>query len=111
MGLKVVNKSPQRVTMTNTGIFYTFDYGVIPFDSSGQIFIEITDETGDVKNLKVNSTCGCAIPHFEKEDNKYTVSIIYDTKRRGNFTKQIKVPYKEGFISKQLIFNITGTVQ
>lgn len=103
--------SPQKVEMTNEGVFYTFDYGSIPHNFLSTIFVEIIDEDRTASHLQVLSTCGCTVPTLNKKDNVYSTSITYDTTRKGRFHKQIQVPFKEKGVNKKIIFNIKGIVE
>lgn len=110
MSLKVTNMSPGKVDMTNEGVFYTFDYGDIPFKSDSEIVVKLIDESGKIANLQVLPTCGCTVSSVNKNGNEYEAKITYDTSRKGRFHKQLHVPYKEGWSNKKIIINIKGTV-
>lgn len=110
MELNVINKSPDKVTMEKEGIFYNFDYGIIPFESNSKIYVDIVEEKNNVKNLNIKSTCGCTVPSLVKEGNTHKIEIEYDTKRKGLFAKQLIVTYKKNLSSQKIIFNIKGQV-
>lgn len=109
--MKILNNSPLKVDMTQEGSFYTFTYKNLTYDSDSKIFIDIIDDNNSIKNLIIRPTCGCTIAGLNKDGNTYTAEIVYDTKRRGTFTKQLLVNYREGLSGKKIIFNIKGNVQ
>ena len=82
------------------------DYGEIAKGSDGLRVFEFTN-TGDAPLIvsNVKSSCGCTVPSKPKgpiaPGESSTIEVKYDTKRVGNFTKDITVttnvqtePYK-----------------
>ena len=96
--------------MTENGIFYDLEYINLTYGGNSRLNIEITDTDGKVKDLKPRSTCGCTISEISREGNVYNLSIVYDSLRKGGFTKQVQVTYKEGWSNKKLVFNIKGHI-
>ncbi|WP_298900159.1 DUF1573 domain-containing protein [uncultured Psychroserpens sp.] len=74
----------------------TVDYGTITQNSDGTRLFSFTN-TGDAPLLitKVKTSCGCTVPSYSKTPimpgESGELSIKYDTKRLGAFTKTITV--------------------
>ena len=72
------------------------DYGTITQNSDGTRLFSFTN-TGDAPLLitKVKTSCGCTVPSYSKDPimpgASGELSIKYDTKRLGAFTKTITV--------------------
>lgn len=110
MSLIVINKSPDKADISNEGAFYNLDYKNLEYGADSTLVVEITDTSGKVKSLRGVPTCGCTVSTVTQEGNVYTMTIVYDSLRKGRFHKQIQVPYKEGFSQKKIIFNIKGEI-
>tara|TARA_B100000508_G_C11325134_1_gene211444 strand:- start:208 stop:627 length:420 start_codon:yes stop_codon:yes gene_type:complete len=74
----------------------TIDYGVVAQNSDGTRTLSFTN-TGDAPLVisKVKSSCGCTVPSYSKTPvqpgEKGEVTVSYDTKRLGKFTKTITI--------------------
>jgi len=74
----------------------TIDYGKIAKGSEGLRVFEFTN-IGDAPLIvkQIKSTCGCAIPQKPEKPimpgEKGSISVSYDTKRLGKFSKAITV--------------------
>jgi len=72
------------------------DFGTIPFEGNGTyefVFKNTGKEPIIITN--VQSSCGCTVPTYPKEpinaSKTGNISVSYDTKREGSFTKTITV--------------------
>ena len=74
----------------------TIDYGVIQKNSNGERFFEFTN-TGHTPIVisRVKASCGCTVPTKPKEPilpgETAQISVKYDTKRIGAFSKTITI--------------------
>lgn len=88
-------------------------YGKIPYKVDGECVFTMTN-TGSKPLILTNvqSSCGCAVPKWPRKPirpgDTEEISVKYDTRRPGNFTKSIKV-----FCNAQdtpVVLKITGEV-
>lgn len=93
--------------------FTEFDYGTIQQGASGTSEFEFTN-TGDEPLVlnDVRSSCGCTIPSWPQEPlkkgEKAKITVNYDTKRVGPFTKSITVSSNAS--NSPVVLKIKGTV-
>ena len=72
------------------------DYGTVFQNENGEKIFKFKN-TGDAPLIisKVKTSCGCTVPKYSKEaiapGESGELTIQYDTKRLGNFTKTITV--------------------
>ena len=102
LALSFFNAAPTELDKYDTKVavikFKTevVDYGTIMQHSEGARLFSFTN-TGDAPLLitKVKTTCGCTVPSYSKAPimpgESGQLSIKYDTKRLGAFTKTITV--------------------
>lgn len=113
--------SRPTVALENGPVFtpesFTIDYGTVAYDSKTDRELYFTN-TGNQPLLieSVRSSCGCAYATWPKEPvapgRRNKITIRYDTKRIGPFTKTFNVYSNEfnGGNSKEHNITIKGTV-
>lgn len=73
-----------------------YDFGTIAYDGNGSCEFKFTN-TGNAPLVlsNVRSSCGCTVPQWPREPiapgQSSSISVKYDTKRVGSFTKAITV--------------------
>ncbi len=100
----------QSVILFNTTVY---DFGNIPYNSEAKyefIFKNISKESIALTNVR--ASCGCTSPEWSKEPikkrNKGKVTITYDTRRVGNFSKSIYVYTNKS--DQPVLLRVKGTV-
>jgi len=85
----------------------TIDYGIVAQNSNGKRDFKVTN-VGDTPIVisKVKTSCGCTVPSKPKDPilpgQSATISVNYDTKRLGKFTKTVTVYSNDKLATKQL---------
>ena len=85
----------------------TIDYGIVAQNSNGKRDFKVTN-VGDTPIVisKVKTSCGCTVPSKPKDPilpgQSATISVNYDTKRLGKFTKTVTVYSNGKLAAKQL---------
>lgn len=117
--LSFFNAAPTEFNKYNTKVailkFKTevVDYGTITQNSDGTRLFSFAN-TGDAPLLitKVKTSCGCTVPSYSKAPimpgETGALSIKYDTKRLGAFTKTVIVTSNAGGGNK--ILKIKGNI-
>lgn len=111
--MTVINESEEKVKMTEEGGVYELDYGDIVEGFDSEIKLTISKKGLNVNKTTVNSGCGCTVPAITTKSNgDLELSISYDTKRIGKFSKTISANIfeKTGKVT-DLFFNIKGIVK
>ena len=92
----------------------TINYGKIQKGSNGErvfVFTNIGEEPLIIENIK--SSCGCTVPKKPEKPimpgEKGEIKVSYDTKRVGNFSKQITISSNAKTARK--IVKISGYVE
>ena len=90
------------------------DFGKITYQGDGSVDFEFTNTgTAPLMINNVTSSCGCTIPKWTKEPvqpgEKGKISVKYDTKRVGPFSKPVRV-YSNA-TETPITLTITGTVE
>ncbi|MCF6358275.1 MAG: DUF1573 domain-containing protein [Draconibacterium sp.] len=89
---------------------YIANYGKINYNEDSSFIVIINDK--DIENVTVKSSCGCTVAKpSRKKDNTIEISIKYDTKRKGEFNKNITISYKKNNKERKTLINITGNVR
>ncbi len=91
-----------------------YDFGKIPYAGDGTHVFNFTNEGKSPLVLtNVRATCGCTIPEWNREPiapgKSDKVSVKYDTRRTGPFTKTVTVQSNASNSTMQI--TIKGEVQ
>ena len=107
--LDIVSKTDKAsIVFNNTAMKYKVDYGVIPYQFDSTITLFIKDK--NIKNITVNSSCGCTTANPTKTEEGTSITIKYDTLRVGSFDKNITISYLRDNRQNKTIVNIIGIV-
>lgn len=95
MVIELINK--QTADFIKDGKNYTVDFGFKNWgsDVSAQLKLETQE-----KNIVIVPTCGCTTLEKTTKDYGYDVTLIYDSKRRGSFSKVVKIMANQKLISE-----------
>ncbi|MAX51571.1 MAG: hypothetical protein CMH22_06285 [Methylophaga sp.] len=108
--VKITNNSANKVTIQKQGIAYYLDYGTIMYNADSSVNLELEFDR-PIYDTNLTTTCGCTKSQVkEKEKNKYSLTIQYDTTRVGRFEKPIIFKFKHNNVNTQLRFVIKGNV-
>lgn len=101
MKLEILNKGIADLYKAEGN--YKLDYGTKRYaqDISTKLKVE-TD-----KKLTFHPTCGCTTSNQEKTETGYDLTLIYDSKRKGNFSKVVKVMSGRTLVSE---ITLKGTI-
>lgn len=103
------NKNAPEIVFTSI----VHDFGTIPYDGNGTYEFEFKNVGKEPLVLSdVHSTCGCTTPKWPKEPikkgEKGKITVIYNTKIMGTFTKPVYVTSNAK--TSKVTLTIKGTV-
>lgn len=101
MNIKITNSEIAELSQDTNG--WVIDYG---YKKWGQ-YIATNLEIESEDKLTFHPTCGCTTSFQEKTENGYNLTLTYDSKRKGNFSKIVKV-MKANKLFKEI--KLTGTI-
>ena len=89
------------------------DYGTIDYNSNGERkFIFTNNGTEAIEIERAKGSCGCTVPTITKKiiepGDTGEISVKYDTKRVGPFTKNVTLTFKGNY--KATFLTIKGNV-
>lgn len=89
------------------------DYGTIDYNSNGErTFVFTNNGTKTIEIERAKGSCGCTVPTITKKiiepGDTGEISVKYDTKRVGPFTKNVTLTFKGNF--KATFLTIKGNV-
>lgn len=98
MIIELINK--EIAEFSKDGKNYTIDFGFKNWGSnvSAQLKLETQE-----KNIVIVPTCGCTTLEKVIKDYGYDVTLIYDSKRKGNFSKVVKIMANQKMISEVIL--------
>lgn len=107
--MNIENLSPEKITLSEGSRGEkVINYGVINTKINTTVNAKITHSKP--LNEKPSSSCGCTVPKMTRQkDGSYLLSITYDNKRKGVFTKTVKVTSKDK--KDALVIKIKGEVR
>lgn len=90
------------------------DFGALAYNGDGTVVFEYTNTgTQPLIILDVHSSCGCTTPIYTKEPikpgDKGYVTVEYDTKREGAFSKTITI--NSTAKNSPIVLTISGEVE
>jgi hypothetical protein len=107
-----VEEVTSKATISFSSIVY--DYGEIEYLGNGECSFEFTNtgtETLVISN--VQASCGCTVPKWSKDPikpgEKGTITVKYNTRIPGNFSKSIRV--HSNAEPSQVVLRIKGSVK
>lgn len=102
MVIELINK--QTAEFTKEDKSYTVNFGFKNWGSD--VCAQLKLETQE-KNIVIVPTCGCTTLEKATKDYGYDVTLIYDSKRKGNFSKVVKIMTNQKMISE---VTLRGTI-
>jgi hypothetical protein len=86
------------------------DYGTIKYGSNTEINLSLESPEHPITDLTLSMGCGCTTGITKRVDNKYFVSIKYDSTRLGEFSKTVIFTITQHGIKNRIPGKIHGTV-
>ncbi|MDR3272547.1 MAG: DUF1573 domain-containing protein [Flavobacteriaceae bacterium] len=107
----ITSFSAQTISFENV----TIDYGTVKKGENGKKVFEFTN-TGNLPLIisNVKTSCGCTVPSWTKTpilpDKKGNITVQYDTKITGKFSKSIEVFSNDPKAARKVL-TIKGEIQ
>lgn len=108
--IKVENMSTTDVEVYEEDYEIWIKYPTLKQGEETDVQLLITDVKDNMENISAESSCGCTVPEIKKENKEIVLTIVYNTKLTGSFTKTVILSYTQNKIDYQRVFKITGQI-
>jgi len=102
MNIKINNSEIAELSQDTNGWVVDYGYKKWGYDLATNIEIDSQEE-----KLTFHPTCGCTTSFQKKTETGYSLTLKYDSKRKGNFSKIVKI-MKANKLFKEI--KLTGTI-
>lgn len=109
MTIENISTTPLKVSYKNKE--HWLDYGNIEYKQETDVQLVIKPKTDNIRDINISASCGCTVPKLKLENNQLILTIQYDTKRVGPFTKTVVFSYVQNNRRLSKVFKITGKVE